>query len=120
MGRYRNRSSGRKLRHIRVRKKVVGTSERPRLTVFRSSRQVYAQLIDDSAGHTVASASSLPLKEDYKEASKTNTAAVVGKNIAEAAVKLGVSRIVFDRGGYKYHGRIKALAEAAREGGLEF
>jgi len=90
------------------------------LTVFRSSRQVYAQLIDDSAGHTVASASSLPLKEDYKEASKTNTAAVVGKNIAEAAVKLGVSKIVFDRGGYKYHGRIKALAEAAREGGLEF
>lgn len=120
MGRYSNRSSGRKLRHIRVRKKVVGTSERPRLTVFRSSRQVYAQLIDDSAGHTVASASSLPLKEDYKEASKTNTAAVVGKNIAEAAVKLGVSKIVFDRGGYKYHGRIKALAEAAREGGLEF
>lgn len=120
MGRYSNRSSGRKLRHIRVRKKVVGTSERPRLTVFRSSRQVYAQLIDDSAGHTVASASSLPLKEDYKEASKTNTAAAVGKNIAEAAVKLGVSKIVFDRGGYKYHGRIKALAEAAREGGLEF
>ncbi|MQF80373.1 50S ribosomal protein L18 [SAR202 cluster bacterium AD-493-K16_JPT_193m] len=120
MGRYSTRSSGRKLRHIRVRKKVVGTAERPRLTVFRSSRQVYAQLIDDSLGHTMASASSLPLKEDYKEATKTNTAAVVGKNIAEAAVKLGVSRIVFDRGGYKYHGRIKALAEAVREGGLVF
>lgn len=120
MGRYSKRSSSRKLRHIRVRKKVVGTPERPRLSVFRSSRQVYAQLIDDSVGHTMASASSLPLKEDYKESSKTNTAAVVGTNIAEAAVKLGVSRIVFDRGGYKYHGRIKALAEAARVGGLEF
>jgi len=120
MGRYSKRSSGRKLRHIRVRKKVVGTPERPRLSVFRSSRQVYAQLIDDSVGHTMVSASSLPLKEDYKASSKTNTAAAVGKNIAEAAVKLGVSRIVFDRGGYKYHGRVKALAEAVREGGLEF
>ena len=108
------------LRHVRLRKKIRGTAARPRLAVYRSLNHVYAQLIDDSLGHTMASASSLPLKEDYKEATKTNTAAVVGKNIAEAAVKLGVSRIVFDRGGYKYHGRIKALAEAVREGGLVF
>ncbi len=103
-------------RHARVRKTVNGTSERPRLDVFRSNMEIYAQIIDDTKGVTLVSASSLKLENGGNCAA----AAEVGKMIAEAALKAGITEVVFDRGGYIYHGRVKALAEAAREGGLKF
>lgn len=103
-------------RHRRVRKKVMGTAERPRLAVFRSSRHIYAQLIDDSAGHTLASASSLGNGAD---GSPVDRARKVGEELAQAATRAGIKRCTFDRGGYLYHGRVKALAEGARAGGLE-
>jgi large subunit ribosomal protein L18 len=106
-------------RHRRVRKSVVGTAERPRLAVFRSNAGIEAQLIDDVARKTIAAASSLHLKKSFK-GNKTAQAAEVGKTVAEAATKAGVEAVVFDRGGYLYHGRVKALADAAREGGLKF
>ena len=106
-------------RHKRVRKTVVGTGERPRLAVFRSNSGIEAQLIDDLAHKTLAAASSLHLKKSFK-GNKTAQAAEVGKTLAEAATKAGVEAVVFDRGGYLYHGRVKALADAAREGGLKF
>jgi large subunit ribosomal protein L18 len=106
-------------RHRRVRKRVVGTAERPRLAVFRSNSGIEAQLIDDQAAKTLAAASSLHLKKTFK-GNKTAQAAEVGKTLAEAAKKAGVEAVVFDRGGYLYHGRVKALADAAREGGLKF
>ncbi len=105
-------------RHRRVRGKVSGTAERPRLVVFRSNRGVFAQLIDDEAGRTLASASWLEIRS-FK-GNKTDQAAEVGKALAAAAGKAGITRCVFDRGGYLYHGRVKALADGAREGGLEF
>ena len=110
------------VRHARVRAKVFGTEERPRLCVFRSSRHIYCQVIDDTKGQTLVSASSMEdLGEDKKlEGPKTSVSAVVGKRIADRALALGISQVVFDRGGYKYHGRVKALAEASREGGLSF
>ncbi|MDW8070749.1 MAG: 50S ribosomal protein L18 [Anaerolineae bacterium] len=109
-------------RHRRVRKKVVGTPERPRLNVFRSLKHIYAQVIDDSRGHTLVAASSIDpeLRERLKGLTKTQQAAQVGRLLAERALRVGIRRVVFDRGGYKYHGRVKALAEASREGGLEF
>jgi large subunit ribosomal protein L18 len=106
-------------RHKRVRKTVAGTAERPRLAVFRSNSGIEAQVIDDLAGKTLAAASSLHLKRSFK-GNKTAQAAEVGKTVAEAAKKAGVEAVVFDRGGYLYHGRVKALADAAREGGLRF
>ena len=106
-------------RHRRVRKRVVGTPERPRLAVFRSNAGIEAQLIDDLAGKTLAAASSLHLKKSFK-GNKTAQATEVGKTLADAAKKAGVESVVFDRGGYLYHGRVKALADAAREGGLKF
>ena len=106
-------------RHRRVRKNVVGTAERPRLAVFRSNAGIEAQVIDDLAGKTLAAASSLHLKKTFK-GNKTAQAAEVGKTVAEAAKKAGVEAVIFDRGGYLYHGRVKALADAAREGGLKF
>ena len=106
-------------RHRRVRGKIRGTAERPRLLVFRSNRGIFAQLIDDDAGRTVASASWLTLPKSFK-GDKTEQAAEVGKALAEAAKKAGVEDAVFDRGGYLYHGRVKALADGAREGGLKF
>ena len=106
-------------RHRRVRKRVVGTPERPRLAVFRSNAGIEAQLIDDLAGKTLAAASSLHLKKSFK-GNKTAQATEVGKTLADAAKKAGVGSVVFDRGGYLYHGRVKALADAAREGGLKF
>ena len=109
----------RERRHRRVRGKVSGTAERPRLTVFRSNLGIAAQLIDDQAGRTLAGASWLHLKKTFK-GSKTDQAKEVGKLIAANAKKEGVERCVFDRGGYLYHGRVKALAEGAREGGLQF
>jgi large subunit ribosomal protein L18 len=98
-----------------IRKKVSGTSERPRLAVFRSNKEIYAQIIDDVAGNTLASASSCDAK-----GTKTEQATVVGKLIAETAKKAGVDTVVFDRGGFLYHGRVKALADSAREAGLKF
>ena len=106
-------------RHRRVRKRVVGTAERPRLAVFRSNAGIEAQLVDDLAGKTLAAASSLHLKKSFK-GNKTAQAAEVGKTLADAAKKAGVEAVVFDRGGYLYHGRVKALADGAREGGLKF
>ena len=105
-------------RHRRVRAKVHGTSERPRLVVFRSNRGIEAQLVDDDAGKTLASASHLALAKSFK-GDKTAQAEAVGKALAAAAKKAGVDTCVFDRGGYLYHGRVKALAEGAREGGLK-
>ncbi len=109
-------------RHRRVRKYVVGTSERPRLNVFRSLRHIYAQVIDDSQEHTLVSVSTLDpeVKAQLQDLPKAGQARVVGKVLAERALNRGVKSVVFDRGGYKYHGRVKALADAAREGGLEF
>jgi large subunit ribosomal protein L18 len=106
-------------RHRRVRGKVRGTAERPRLAVFRSNRGIFAQLVDDDAGTTVAAASWVGLPRSFK-GDKSEQAAEVGKVLAEAAKKAGVEAVVFDRGGYLFHGRVKALAEGAREGGLSF
>ena len=112
----------REVRHLRVRLRVAGVPERPRMSVFRSLRQIYAQVIDDAAGYTLAAASSLGAKETSQSngLTKTQVARLVGAEIAKRARAAGVTRVVFDRGGYRYHGRVKALAEAAREEGLEF
>ena len=106
-------------RHRRVRGRVEGTAERPRLVVFRSNRGIEAQLVDDLAGRTLAAASWLHLKKSFK-GNKTEQAAEVGKLLAANAKKANVETVVFDRGGYLYHGRVKALADGAREGGLRF
>jgi large subunit ribosomal protein L18 len=108
----------RERRHRRVRGKVRGTAERPRLAVFRSNRGIFAQLVDDDAGKTIAASSWIGLKSFKGD--KTEQAAEVGKQLAEAARKAGIESVVFDRGGYLYHGRVKALADGAREGGLSF
>jgi large subunit ribosomal protein L18 len=112
----------RQRRHRRVRKKAVGTAERPRLNVFRSLKHIYAQVIDDDKGHTLAAASTLDpeLRGKLNGITKTEQAKLVGELLAERALARGVKRVVFDRGGYKYHGRVKALAEGSRGGGLEF
>ncbi len=109
-------------RHLRIRIKVEGTNSAPRLCVFRSLNHIYAQVIDDSRGHTLASASSLEPEIKGEAASKTKTAKseLVGSLVAKRALSQGVNQIAFDRGGCKYHGRVKALAEAARQGGLKF
>ncbi len=106
-------------RHRRVRAKVQGTAERPRLAVFRSNRGIEAQLVDDTTGRTLASASHLALPKSFK-GDKTEQAAEVGKRLAANAKAVGIEACVFDRGGYLYHGRVKALADGAREGGLKF
>jgi len=112
----------REKRRRRIRYRVVGTTERPRLSVFRSSKHIYAQVIDDESGRTVAAASTLDA--GYRESGKTganaDAAKAVGQMIAERAKEKGVAQVVFDRGGYQYHGRVKSLADAAREAGLEF
>jgi large subunit ribosomal protein L18 len=117
-----NRRVARLRRHGRVRRRVVGTPEQPRLNVFRSLCHIYAQVVDDSQGHTLVSASTIDpeVRAQLDGLAKTEQARVVGKVLAERAVSQGVKSVVFDRGGYKYHGRVKALADAAREGGLEF
>ncbi|OYD06521.1 50S ribosomal protein L18 [Paludifilum halophilum] len=117
-----DRNKNRKRRHVRVRKKIMGTSERPRLNVFRSAKNIYAQVIDDVRGHTMVAASTLDsdLKESNIYGGNTEAARKVGELIAKRAKEKGIEKVVFDRGGYLYHGRIKALAEGAREGGLEF
>lgn len=105
-------------RHRRIRGKISGTAERPRLSIFRSNKNIYAQLIDDVAGVTLASASTLD--ENVSDATKVEQAAAVGKAIAEAAKAKNISTVVFDRSGYLYHGRVQALADVARENGLDF
>ncbi len=117
-----DRRAARLRRHRRVRKHVKGTAERPRLNVFRSLRHIYAQVIDDTRGHTLVSASTVEpeVAARVHGLNKTEQARVVGAVLAERALSVGVRRVVFDRGGYKYHGRVRALADAAREGGLEF
>lgn len=118
----KKRRQARIRRHKRVRRRLHGTAERPRLAVFRSIGHIYAQVIDDDAGHTIASASSRDASIDGEVSGKTKSeqAAVVGRVAAERAKDAGVQNVVFDRGGFRYHGRVRALAEAAREAGLEF
>ncbi|MCX7846161.1 MAG: 50S ribosomal protein L18 [Dictyoglomaceae bacterium] len=117
-----SRKEKRKIRHSRIRKKVFGTPERPRLSVYKSLRYIYAQIIDDTKGHTLASASSLEkeLKLQLKSTDNIEAARLVGKTIAKRALEKGIKKVVFDRGGFLYHGRIKALADSARAEGLEF
>ena len=112
------RNEIRKRIHARIREKLAGTTERPRLNIYRSLNHIYAQLIDDQKGETVVSASTLAMK--LKSGGNVAAAKEVGKAVAEQAVAKGVKQVVFDRGGYLYHGRVKALADAAREAGLEF
>ena len=114
--------AGRISRHKRVRGRVVGTQERPRLNVFRSLSNMYAQVIDDQQGHTLVSASTIDndVAAQIEGKTKSEAAKIVGLVIAQRAKDAGLSKVVFDRGGYKYHGRVAALAEGAREGGLEF
>jgi large subunit ribosomal protein L18 len=118
----RNTKESRDRRHARLRKKVVGTSDRPRLTVYRSLSHVYAQVIDDSKGNTIVAASTLDKDLGAKtgQKGKVGMAKKVGELIARRAMEKGLKKVVFDRGGYRYHGRVKALAESAREAGLEF
>jgi large subunit ribosomal protein L18 len=117
-----SRSAHRERIHRRVRQKVSGTTERPRLTVYRSINQIYAQVIDDRAGTTLVSASSIDkaTRKETKGGGNVATAKIIGRIIAERAIAAGITKVVFDRGGYKYHGRVQALANAAREAGLKF
>ncbi|MFN2131252.1 MAG: 50S ribosomal protein L18 [Anaerolineae bacterium] len=116
------RSAARKRRHQRVRRQISGTSRIPRLSVFRSLKHIYAQIIDDTVGQTLVSASTLDadVRDQVAGLSKTEQAQVVGKKLAERALSSGVTQVVFDRGGYLYHGRVKALADASRDAGLKF
>jgi large subunit ribosomal protein L18 len=112
----------RKRRQQRVRKHISGTGQRPRLNVYRSDKHIYAQVIDDTVGHTLVAASTVDveLKGEVNDKSKAEKAAMVGHLVAQRALEHGIKQVVFDRGGFKYHGRVKALADAAREAGLEF
>jgi large subunit ribosomal protein L18 len=120
MTKVASRGAARRKRHDRIRLRMEGTESRPRLAVFRSLNHIYAQVIDDASGRTLAAASTV--EKELRGASKTKSegAAVVGKLVAERAKSAGVERVVFDRAGFRYHGRIKSLADAAREAGLEF
>ncbi len=118
----KNRKKSLARRHLRVRKKIFGTAERPRLAIHRSSKHIYAQVIDDEAGKTIASASTLEksLRESLDSGANKSAAAEVGKLVAARAKEKGVEVVVFDRGGFLYHGRVSSLADAARESGLKF
>ena len=118
--RGKSKSAAKGRRHTRLRKKVVGTQARPRLVVTRSARHVFVQVVDDAQGHTLASASTLETDLRSFDGDKTAKARKVGELVAERAKKAGIEAVVFDRGGNKYHGRVAALAEGAREGGLAF
>ena len=121
MAKSKSRLQARKRRHVSIRQSVIGTPERPRLNVFRSLSGIYVQVIDDTRGATLISASSLDAEVAKSSGkNKIEQAKLVGKLAAERALKAGVKEVVFDRGGYKYHGRVKALAEASREAGLKF
>jgi len=119
-----SRKSKRDVRHVRVRRKLSGTADKPRLTVFKSAKHIYAQIIDDLKAHTLVSASSLtPKVRDMlgqEKSKKTDSAKIIGKYIGELSVTMGIKEVCFDRGGYPFHGRIKAFAEGAREAGLVF
>ncbi|WP_313342711.1 50S ribosomal protein L18 [Sedimentibacter sp.] len=117
-----DKNQKRKERHYSIRNKIVGTPERPRLNIFKSSKHIYAQVIDDATGTTLASASTLDkeLVNQIAELTKTDAAKLVGKTVGERAKNKGINAVVFDRGGYLYHGRVKLLADGARESGLEF
>ena len=117
-----DRRAARDRRHVRVRKRVTGTEARPRLTIFRSLHHIAAQVVDDQRGHTLAAASTYEaeLRKGLKGSANAEAAAAVGRAVAERARASGTTKVVFDRGGYLYHGRVKALADAAREAGLEF
>lgn len=117
----KNRKEFRRFRiKKRIRKVILGTSERPRLSVFRSNKEIYAQIIDDSCGKTITTASTMEKSFADKKIAKIEAAKLVGQTIAERALEAGINTVVFDRNGYLYHGRVKSLAEAAREGGLKF
>jgi large subunit ribosomal protein L18 len=122
MDKAKEKKLARQRRHARVRRRVHGTPERPRLTVFRSLKHIHAQVIDDTQGHTLVAASTLDaeVRGQLADKDKSAQAAVVGEVLARRALEAGVERIVFDRSGYKYHGRVKSLADAARKAGLEF
>jgi large subunit ribosomal protein L18 len=122
MDKAKEKKLARERRHARVRRRVHGTPERPRLTVFRSLKHIHAQVIDDTQGHTLVAASTLDAEVHGQLADKDKSAqaAIVGEVLARRALEAGVERIVFDRSGYKYHGRVKSLADAARKAGLEF
>ena len=115
-----SKSSARQKIRYRIRKKISGTTSKPRLSVFRSNSDIYAQLIDDSTGTTIVAASSKQKDISAQKAPKTETSKMVGEAIAKKATELGIKDVVFDRSGYIYHGRVKAVAEGAREGGLDF
>ncbi|MBC7935420.1 MAG: 50S ribosomal protein L18 [Rhizobacter sp.] len=115
-----NKSTARQKIRYRIRKKIAGTSSKPRLSVFRSNADIYAQLIDDDNGATIASASSKQKDISAQKAPKSEKSKMVGEAIAKKAVELGIKQVIFDRSGYIYHGRVKAVAEGAREGGLDF
>jgi large subunit ribosomal protein L18 len=118
----KKKTAARERRHRRVRGKVEGTAQRPRLNIFRSLDNIYAQVIDDVAGHTLASASTVDkgIAKEVQGKNKVEAAKIVGKVLAERAKGAGINQVVFDRGGYRYHGRVAALADGAREAGLEF
>lgn len=122
MSKKRDRETARRRRHLRVRKRIQLTKDRPRLSVFRSLKHIYAQIIDDVEGHTLAAASTLDkeIRDQTTDANKTEQARVVGETLARRGKARGVKKVVFDRGGYKYHGRVRSLAEGARAEGLEF
>jgi large subunit ribosomal protein L18 len=122
MDKTKRKRQARHHRHARVRSRVTGTGERPRLCIFRSLQHIYVQVIDDLEGHTLVAASTVDadVRAQVDEKNKTEQAAIVGKVLAERALAAGIKQVVFDRGGYLYHGRVEALAKAAREGGLEF
>ncbi len=122
MIKHRDRNEARQRRHLRIRRVVQGTPERPRLSVFRSLANIYAQVIDDRAGRTLATASTLDpeIRAQAEAAKKSEAGKLVGQLIARRAQERGIHRVVFDRGGYLYQGRVRALAEGAREGGLDF
>ena len=110
----------RQKKHWRMRHHLAGTSARPRLAVFRSNKHMYAQIIDDSVGHTLVSASTLQMKNDLEKTNDVAAAAALGEQIGKKAIEAGITEVVFDRGGYIYHGRVPAVADAAREAGLKF
>jgi len=122
MAKKRTREDARKRRHQRIRRNIFGTPQKPRLNVFRSLNEIYVQVIDDLNGHTLVSASTIDqeLKSKVKDKTKMEQARLVGEAVAERAMDKGIKEVVFDRGGYKYIGRVAALAEGAREGGLKF
>ena len=120
MGNDPSRGAARAKRHDRIRLRLAGTSERPRLAIYRSVKHIYAQVIDDDAGRTLAAASSLEKDVEADGRTKTQLAGAVGRLVGRRARDAGINQVVFDRAGFKYHGRVKSLAEAAREAGLEF